>query len=417
MVPLLIPITAAVLLRVTRSRRPAAAAYVPAAAAVLTLVALLLAGDGRLELSLWRPTELYGEGLAFDIAAGVLPYALLAAAAALRVDGVDEWTLLHFAAALAAIAASNLLAVVITWAVLAAWSNWRGRNLWQLAAIAPLFAAAAGGGDAPQVGTFVVLAAMLRARGSAGRLLEALPAFALLSRQIIGGPGLLLLGAAAIVLGTLGGRRWLATGLIGFVTLAAGLDLRLEAAAVQAAAIALVVAESGHWRRSKFGEVASGLLVGGLPLLVALLAGSATVPLLLVPAAALLAAPTLSGAGRSLRGPASSVLEQAVAAWPIAVAAGVVLSTAQWQAAVALPYGIGAVVLALLMSAGPRWLYRQPAYVQLVERTFRDLGAWAGAILDTVTAALRGLNAVLEGESSTLWLLLILLIVVQALAG
>lgn len=415
--PLLIPLIAALLLRLWRGR---SARYAAAATGLLTMAGLLVAGSGSVQLSLWQPTELFGDGVFLRMDATVLPYALLAAAILTHRTRIGELELLHLAAVLVAIAAGNLLALVVSWSLLAAWSNWQDRNIWHLAAVAPLFAAAAVGSDAPgalPAGPFLALAALLRGRGADRPYLAALPALAVLARPMDGGPLLVLLGAAAIVVGTLGGRRWLAAGVLGIAAVSAGMNPTLATAAALASAVTLVAAGSSAWAPGSVRTVVSGVLVGSLPLQISLLVGSGDIPLLLIPAAALLAAPVLSGAGRLRGRSAPTITERLAAAWPMAVGLLILLLAAERFVPAGALYGVAAVGLGALMAAGPRWLYRQPAYVRLAENLFRTLGAQVVDLFRSLAVAVRGLNNVLEGEASTVWLFVILLIVVQGLAG
>lgn len=422
MFALLIPVLAAVGFRLLRRRTLPGARFMPALAGGLTLAGLLVSNPAAAGIALWRPTELYGEGLSFRIDSAILPYAILSAAVVgsrLRGGPAAERGLLRCALALTAIAADNLLTVVLSWSLLAVWSVWESGSIWQLAAVGPLFAAAAIAGESapnPAAGNLLAISALLLSRGADRPYLQALPALALLSRYVGGAPGALLLGAAAIVIATLGGTAWLAAGLVGFSLLASGLDPSLTAAAQLAAAIALVGAGSAGWAAPRIRAWSAGILVGALPLLVGVLSDGSGIPPLLVPAAALLAAPILSLRHRpddqsSLDWPA-----RIVGAWPLVVCAAILAYSASGFELAALAYAAGAVALGLLMAAGPRWLYRQPAYLRLAENLFHALRGSVARLLDMLTALVRGINGVLEGESSTLWLFLIVLIVVQGLA-
>lgn len=423
MFALLIPVLAAGAFWLLRRRGLPGSRFLPATAGLLTLAGLLVSGPGAFGTLLWRPPELYGEGLAFRIDAVVLPYALLAAAVfggKLRVGPADERGVLQLALVLATIAADNLLTIVISWSLLAVWSIWESRSIWQLAAVAPIIAAAAVAVDPiPSLTTanLLALAALLRGRGSARPYLEALPAFALLSRFVGGGPGVLLLGAGAIVVATLAGGRWMASGLLGFSLLSAGLQPNLGAASQLASAIALVVAGSAGWAAAPIRAWTAGLAVGGLPLLVGIMSDQNQVPPLLVPAAALLAAPILSLRHRTAQPPLLDWPARVVAAWPLVICGGILVSSVRSLEIAALGYAVGAQSLALLMAAGPRWLYRQPVYARLAENLFQLVRTSVERLLEGLTALVRGINGVLEGESSTLWLFLILLIVVQGLAA
>ncbi len=393
------------------------------ASGLLTMAALLVAGGGSFRLSFWRPVEIFGDGLAFQLNSATLPLALLATALASRgraQGSSSELSLLQLTVTLAAIAADNLLTVVISWSILALWGNWSERNLWMLAAVAPLFAAAALTG-VPDAGLeqvqFVALAALLLGRSIDRPYLMALPAFALLSRLPLAGPGVLLFGAGAVVLATLGGRRWLPAGVIGFALLAAGLQTGASEAGVLAGALTLGVVGSLDWLPSGVRRWVGGLLVGGLPLQVALLAAGQSPSLLTIPAAALLAAPVIGGTRRRSHGVPENWAERSIRALPAAASGAVLISSIERINLGAAVYGLGAVALAALMAAGPRWLYRQPGYMRLAGSLLGVVGRWLSAVLRGLTAAARAANRVLEGESSTVWLFVILLIVAQAVAG
>lgn len=423
MFPLLIPILAAGTLRVLRERGYAGGRIYALLAGLVTLAAFVVVGGGSFTLSFWRPVELFGDGLAFRIDAAVLPLAVVAAALAgrQRLEGSPtELRLLHLTATLAAISADNLLTVTISWSVLALWGNWSGRNIWLLSSVAPLFAAAAFSADPASsslTALFIALGALLLSRGADRPYLLALPAFALLSRQPLVDPGLVLIGAGAVVVATLGGRRWLAAGLVGFGLLSAGLQPGLAGETLLAGALTLVVVGNLEWAPAGSRRWIGGLLVGGLPLQVALTGGGQSPSLLTMPAAALLAAPILGGAAPQPDRALPDWPGRLVVAVPSLVCAGVLVWSVDQMAFGAAVYGLGAIVLALLMAAGPRWLYRQSAYTRVAGSALQVAGEGLAALLEGLTATVRAANRVLEGESSTVWLLVILLVLVQTLGG
>lgn len=427
MFPLLIPLLASGALWALRRRGTSQARLVPPLAGGLTLAGVLLARSGSFDLALWRPTELYGDGLAFRLDALVVPYALMACAiftADWRDQGVSAAGLLRLAVVLAAISANNLLALVVCWSLLAAWSYFSqpsaAGNTWQLAAVAPLFAAAATSGD-PSLQlttiTLLALAAVLLARSSERPYLAALPGFAMLSRLGGGGTGTLLLGAGAVVLATLAGRRWLSAGLVGAALLVAGFQPSLSPAALLAGAVAMAVAGSSRWATDSALRWSAGAVVAALPLWVGVISGQSQLPLLLIPAAGLLAAPILSASRPSTAPQEVEWLDRASGALPLAVVVGILIRTASGFPLTMLAAAAAAFGLALLMASGPRWLYRQPAYLALVQNAWHRLGQLALAILNGFAALVRSINDVLEGEASTVWLFVILLIIMQGLAG
>lgn len=423
MFPLLIPALTAALHRLLRQRGLPGTGVLPRIGGLLTFAGLLVSGSGTFGLSLWRPVELYGVGLRFRLDSTVLPYTLLAAAVSVgtaRSARSAERRLLRLSILLAAISADNLLALVLLWSLLAVWSNWNRSNGWQLAGVAPLFAAAAVAGGTTgllSAGALVGLAALLLARGADRPYLEALPALALLSRFGAGGAAVLLLGAGAVVIGTLAAERWLPAGLVGFGLLAAGLRPEAAGAAEVAGAIALVVAGSSGWGKRPARAWTAAVVVGGLPLLVSSLSPIGAPGLILIPAAALLAAPILAQRQQPEDQPTLDPLDRWAAAFPLAVCLAVAIWRVQTLSLLAAAHAAAALGLALLMAAGPRWLYRQPAYAAMAARSLRILRGGLQLLTERLLWLVRGINGVLEGEGSTVWLFVILLIIAQGLAG
>lgn len=405
---------------VLRRQRVPQSRLIPPIAGLLTLLGLLAAGQGGFGVSLWRPTDLYGDGLAFRMGPVVLPFALLAAA--VFVSGWDEsdgeFELCGLAVILAAISANNLLSLLLSWSLLAVWSNWRRRELWELAAVGPMFAAAplaADPGYRLATVSLFGLSALLLGRGSDRPYLAALPAFAMLSRFGGGPTGSLLLGASSVVLATLAGRRWLATGLVGFGLLATGVGVALAPGAYLAAAIALVICGSDRWVSLPARSWVCGATVGSLAAIVALLTAEESAPLLLIPAAALLAAPILSDRRATAEVPAVSWPMRVLGGWSAAVSVAILVTSAVSVRIEMVTFGVAGFGLALLMAAGPGWLYRQPVYAAIASSALGDLRRAVAAVLNDFSALIVGINNVLEGEASTVWLLLILLVIAEGL--
>ncbi len=405
---------------VLRRRRVPQFRFVPPIVGLLTLLGLLAAGQGGFGVSLWRPIDLYGDGLAFRMGPVVLPFALLASAVFVsdwdESDGETE--LFGLAVVLVAISANNLLSLLLSWSLLAVWSNWRRRDLWQLAAVGPMFAAAplaADPGYRLATVSLYGLSALLLGRGSNRPYLAALPAFAMLSRFGGGPTGSLLLGVSSVVLATLGGRRWLATGLVGFGLLATGVGVALAPGAFLATAIALVISGSDRWVSAAARGWIRGATVGSLATMVALLTGEESAPLLLIPAAALLAAPILSDRRATAEEQAIDWPTRLLGGWSVAVSVGILVWSVVSVRIEMIAFGVAGFGLAVLMAAGPGWLYRQPAYAAIASSALVDLRRVVAAVLNGFSALIVGINNVLEGEASTVWLLLILLIIGEGL--
>ncbi|MFQ5942094.1 MAG: hypothetical protein ACE5JF_00935 [Anaerolineales bacterium] len=418
LLPSITLILGALALVLLRGRRPQSVSLIGAGIALVATIAGLQQSRSVLTITLWRPVELFGPGFLFAIDKTVWPFLLMGSAAVLAevlLEGRSTSRLLYASIALAAIAAGNLVTIVMLWTLMIAvesglrlsTSDEIETTLWksgvQFAAVAAALASTQKGFSAP---VFLMIAVGVRSIGGADArfpftlaVLAPLGALAAASREPAQLPWIAGAAVVSILVYSLLFRSrltLLALALVGAGFLALPDAQSIVFASGAAALLAIVALEFAGLSRISWVAVAV------VPF--ALVTTSLDLMWGVVLATALAAIARLRFADE--RGQSLTRLEMGAAAILLTAAILATLSAGWLLSLGGATAAMAGLSVGYALSRGHRMLsnLRLPSLVRA--------RSYVIELARFLAAAIRTTAEVFEGESAVLWILLVLLIAI-----